>query len=94
MSEPQPSYELQVSASAARTIQLKLPEGVAAAVIEFITGSLLANPRRVGKELRNELSGVHSARRGAFRVLCEIDDQLRLVTVLRIEHRADVYRPR
>jgi mRNA-degrading endonuclease RelE of RelBE toxin-antitoxin system len=94
VSEPQPSYELQVSASAARTIQLKLPEGVAAAVIEFITGSLLANPRRVGNELRNELSGVCSARRGAFRVLYEIDDQLRLVTVLRIEHRADVYRPR
>lgn len=94
MSQSQPPYELQVASSAARTIQLKLPEGVAAAVIEFITGSLLVNPRRVGKELRNELSGVHSARRGAFRVLYAVDDQLRLVTVLRIEHRADVYRPR
>jgi mRNA interferase RelE/StbE len=93
VSELQP-YELQVSATAARTIQLKLPEAVAAAVIEFITGSLLENPQRVGKELRNELTGVHSARRGAFRVLNEIDDRLRLVTVLRIEHRADVYRPR
>lgn len=93
MSELQP-YELQVSATAARTIQLKLPEAVAAAVIEFITGSLLENPQRVGKELRNDLTGIHSARRGAFRVLYEIDDRLRLVTVLRIEHRADVYRPR
>ena len=93
MSGPQ-SYELQVSASAARTIQLKLPEGVAAAVIGFITGSLLDNPRRVGKELGNELAGIHSARRGAFRVLYEIDDERRLVSVLRIEHRADVYRPR
>lgn len=93
MSELQP-YELQVSATAARTIQLNLPKVVAAAVIEFITGSLLENPQRVGKELRNDLTGVHSARRGAFRVLYEIDDRLRLVTVLRIEHRADVYRPR
>jgi mRNA-degrading endonuclease RelE of RelBE toxin-antitoxin system len=93
VSEPQ-AYELQVSASAARIIQLKLPEAVAAAVIEFITGSLLDNPRRVGTELRNELAGVHSARRGAFRVLYEIDDQLGLVTVLRVDHRADVYRPR
>jgi mRNA-degrading endonuclease RelE of RelBE toxin-antitoxin system len=87
-------YELQVSATAARIIQLKLPEAVAAAVIEFITGSLLENPQRVGKELRNDLTGIHSARRGAFRVLYEIDDRLRLGTVLRIEHRADVYRPR
>ncbi|HYS38371.1 MAG TPA: type II toxin-antitoxin system RelE/ParE family toxin [Pseudonocardiaceae bacterium] len=83
-----------MSASAVRIIQLKLPEAVAAAVIEFITSSLLDSPHRVGKELRNELAGVHSARRGAFRVLYEIDDQLHLVTVIRIEHRADAYRPR
>jgi len=87
-------YELEVAASAARIIQLKLSEAVAAAVIEFITGSLLENPRRVGKELRNELAGTYSARRGAFRVLYEIDDRLGLVTVLRIDHRADLYRPR
>jgi mRNA-degrading endonuclease RelE of RelBE toxin-antitoxin system len=37
---------------------------------------------------------MYSAREGAFRVLYEIDDQLGLVTVLRVDHRADVYRPR
>lgn len=40
MSELQP-YELRASASTARIIQLKLPTTVAAAVIEFSTGSLL-----------------------------------------------------
>jgi mRNA-degrading endonuclease RelE of RelBE toxin-antitoxin system len=89
-----PRYDVRVSAGAARTIQLKLPEAVATAVVEFITGSLLDNPQRVGRELRNELAGVHSARRGAFRILYEIDERLRLVTVLRVEHRADVYRHR
>ncbi|NUT91473.1 MAG: type II toxin-antitoxin system RelE/ParE family toxin [Saccharothrix sp.] len=87
-------YDLQVSASAVRIIQDKLPGGVASAVIEFITHTLLDNPHRVGKPLRYELEGVHSARRGAFRVLYEIDDERREVTVLRVEHRADVYRPR
>ena len=87
-------YELEVAASAARTIQHKLPEGVAAAVIEFITGSLLENPHRVGKVLRYELSGIRSVRRGAFRVLYEINDPQRKVVVLRVDHRADVYRPR
>lgn len=87
-------YELQVSASAARTIQDKLPEGVASAVIAFITRTLLDNPHRVGKPLRYELEGVYSARRGAFRLLYEIDDDRREVTVLRVEHRADAYRPR
>ena len=90
MTEP---YDLQVAASAARTIQDKLPEGVASAVIEFITGSLLEHPHRVGKALRYELDGVRSARRGAFRVLYEIDDMRREVVVLRVDHRSDAYRP-
>ena len=91
MTEP---YRLRVSANAARTIQNKLPDAVATAVVEFITGTLLGNPYRVGKALRNELKGIHSARRGAFRILYEIDDGTQFVTVLRVEHRADVYRPR
>lgn len=87
-------YRLRVTASVGRAIQYKLPEGIAAAVIEFITGTLLENPHRVGNALRHELKGVHSARRGAFRILYEIDEEIHLVTVLRVEHRADVYRPR
>jgi mRNA-degrading endonuclease RelE of RelBE toxin-antitoxin system len=55
---------------------------------------LLENPHRVGHAIHHELEGIHSARRGAFRILYEIDDEIRLVTVLRVEHRADVYRPR
>lgn len=91
MSEP---YDIQVAAGAARTIHEKLPEGVAAAVVEFITGSLIAAPRRAGKPLRRELAGLYSARRGTFRVLYRIDDAEHLVTVVRVEHRADAYRHR
>jgi mRNA interferase RelE/StbE len=87
-------FELEITASAARLIQHKLPESVASAVIEFVTGSLLENPYRVGNPLRRELVGVYSARRGAFRILHEVDDVRRLVRVIRVEHRADVYRPR
>lgn len=85
-------YELIVAGPAARTIAEVLPESVAAAVIDFITGSLLENPRRVGRQLRNELAGIHSARRGSYRVLYRIDESKRTVTVLRVDHRGDVYR--
>ncbi len=91
MSNP---YDLQLAASAARAIQKTLPEGVAAAVIEFMTGSLIANPRKVGKPLRRELSGLYSARRGTYRIIYRIDDAEHLVTVVRVEHRADAYRRR
>jgi mRNA interferase RelE/StbE len=62
-------------------------------VIEFLTTSLVQQPHRVGKPLRDDLAGVWSARRGTYRVLYRIRDDLREVIVLRVEHRRDVYRP-
>jgi mRNA interferase RelE/StbE len=85
-------YELIVARPAAKAIAETLPETVSAAVIDFITGSLLESPRRVGRELRNELAGIHSARRGSYRILSRIDESERTVTVLRIDHRGDIYR--
>lgn len=73
---------------------IDLPEAVSAAVIDLITGSLIENPRRVGRELRNELAGIQSARRGSYRILYRIDDHKQTVTVLRLDHRGDVYRTR
>ncbi len=86
------SYELVLTPPAVRSVQASLPEYVAAAVIEFMAGPLVDNPHRVGKELRRELAGVWSARRGTYRVLYRIDDEAREVIVLRIDHRRDVYR--
>ncbi len=72
----------------------RLPEKVAAAAVEFIYGSLAENPQRVGKPLRFELEGLHSARRGDYRVVYEIDEVQEKVTIMAIQHRSDVYRRR
>jgi mRNA interferase RelE/StbE len=80
--------------TAARRALTRLPEKVAGAVVEFLYGSLAASPHRVGKPLKLSLEGLHSARRGDYRVIYCTDDQRRLVTVVAIEHRSDVYRPR
>jgi len=85
-------YELVLTPPAARAVQTKLPEAVAAAVIEFLTGALIENPRRVGKPLHKDLSGIHSARRGTYHVLYRINDPRREVVVVRIDHRHAVYR--
>ncbi len=82
-------FELILTPPATRAIQKGLP--VAAAVIEFLTGALIDNPHRVGKPLRGELTGVHSARRGTYRVLYRINEQAGEVVVVRIDHRRDVY---
>jgi mRNA-degrading endonuclease RelE of RelBE toxin-antitoxin system len=60
---------LVLAPPAIRALQSGLPEAVAAAAIEFITGALLENPQRVGKPLRGELAGIQSARRGTYGVL-------------------------
>lgn len=87
-------YELIVTPTAAGAISEQLPEPVAAAVIEFLTSSLIQEPRRLGKQLRRELAGIWSARRGTYRVLYRINEDQREVVVLRVEHRGDVYRSR
>ena len=80
--------------SPARKAMTRLPEKVATAVIEFVYGSLAANPQRVGKPLRLALEGLHSARRGDYRVVYRIDEQEGRVDVVAVEHRSDVYRTR
>ena len=61
----------------ARRALARLPEKVATAAVEFLYGSLAANPHRVGKPLKLGLEGLHSARRGDYRVIYRIDDQHR-----------------
>lgn len=72
----------------------RLPEKVAVAVVEFLSGALVENPYRLGKELGLEYWGTYSARRGDYRVLYEIDEERRRVLVITVEHRSDVYRRR
>jgi mRNA interferase RelE/StbE len=80
----------------ARRALTRLPERVATAAVEFLYRSLAANLHRVGKPLKLKLGldGLHSARRGDYRVIYRIDDQHRRVDVVAIEHRSDIYRPR
>ena len=80
--------------AASRRALTRLPEKAATAVVEFLYGSLAENPHRVGKPLRLGLAGLHSARRGDYRVIYRIEDHDRQVTVVAIEHRSDIYRPR
>jgi mRNA interferase RelE/StbE len=86
-------WSLAVAPSAERVLA-RIPEKIAAAVVEFMVGPLLENPKRVGHELRRELEGFLAARVGSYRIVYELDADQRRVEVVRIDHRADVYRPR
>ena len=88
-------YQLGTAPPAQRALAERLPLDIATAAIEFITGPLLDNPRRVGKPLSAELAGIYSTRLGRdWRVMYEIDDTRRTVIVLDIRHRSTAYRHR
>ncbi len=86
-------FEISWAPTALRNLA-SLPEKVATAVVEFVYGALADNPWRVGHELRFELVGKHSANRGDYRVIYEIDDEALVATILAIDHRSKIYRPR
>ena len=88
----QEPYILRTTPTVRCALAETLPEAVAAAAYEFMTGPLLEQPHRVGKQLLPPLDDRFSARRGTYRVIYRIDDKAHIVTVVDIGHRRDVYR--
>lgn len=86
------AYELRTTSTVRRALSETLPEAVATAAYEFITGPLLTDPHRIGKRLLSPMDDKYSARRGTYRVIYRIDDDARVVTVVDVAHRRDVYR--
>ncbi|GAB3805599.1 type II toxin-antitoxin system RelE/ParE family toxin [Humibacter antri] len=84
-------YEVVFTRTARRALERDLPEKVAAAAFEFITGTLRENPRRLGKPLREPLAPLYSARRGEYRILYRIIDERLVIEVVSITHRRDPY---
>ena len=85
------TYDVIFAATARRDLQ-RIPPRIVPAIIEFAYGDLAQTPRRVGKPLKRELEGSYSARRGPYRILYKINDPANRIEILRIDHRADVYR--
>ncbi len=87
------AYEVIFSPAARRDLQSVLPR-ILPAIIEFVYGDLSRNPHRLGKALERDLAGFHSAGRGPYRILYAIVEEHNSISILRVDHRADVYRPR
>jgi mRNA-degrading endonuclease RelE of RelBE toxin-antitoxin system len=84
-------WSVQLSPTAVRALD-RLPHKIAAAIVEFVTGTLPADPYRLSKPLRFEFQGWRVARRGDYRVTFRALEDDRVLYIGRIEHRAHVYR--
>lgn len=85
-----PRWGVRLTPTAERSLR-RLPEKLAAAVLEFITRVLPTNPYRLSKPLRFELHGWRVARRGNYRIVFRIDDEAGVLHIGRIDHRGRVY---
>jgi mRNA interferase RelE/StbE len=86
-------FEVETTPEGLRHLH-QLPGKVRDAAIQAMLGRIAEDPRRVGKPLVGELSGLYSARRGDYRVIFEIDDDRKVIIVHRVQHHRVVYRPR
>ena len=84
-------HRVEVAGAAARDLD-RLPGDALARVREAVDG-LAEQPRPPGCVKRRP-NGPHRIRVGDYRVLYDIDDAARAVTVLRVRHRRDAYRGR
>lgn len=83
-------YRLEIRRTAERDLR-RLPRSAFERLNEQIL-SLREDPRPPGvRKLKGKLEGWR-VRVGQYRILYEIDDEERVVTIARVRHRRDVYR--
>ena len=85
-------YSVLLTPPAKRALQEQLPPSVAAAARKLISSALASDPWRVGKPLHEPYEGLHTARRGTYRIMYRIDEGKHAIEIRSIRHRADAYR--
>ncbi len=87
------TYRVQWTGPARRDMA-RLPGRIATAILTYVDERLAQNPTRMSKPLRYELTELRSARSGDYRVLIRLEKNEEILFVMRVQHRAHIYRPR
>ncbi|WP_277060870.1 type II toxin-antitoxin system RelE family toxin [Rivihabitans pingtungensis] len=72
----------------------KLDKPVARRIMDYLDAHIVGQdaPRATGKRLQGPLNGLWRYRVGDMRVICQIEDQVLRVLVLRLGKRSEIYR--
>jgi mRNA interferase RelE/StbE len=84
-------YRIEFTPSAAKDYRSVKPTSLKSKIANALE-EIATNPHQVGKVLKASLTGYYSYRIGKYRILYEILKKERVVVLLRIRHRRDVYR--
>ena len=84
-------YQLLITPAALRDIEKRVPRKLRPA-IERAIDKLREEPFPQGAKPLHGVPGLYRIRVGDYRVIYEIDDPARSVTILHVGHRREVYR--
>ncbi len=86
-------WRIEVTDTAKKQL-VKLDHQVQSEIVRYLREKISTDedPRRFGAPLRKELAGRWKYRVGAYRIICEIQDDKVLVLVLMVGHRSRVYK--
>ena len=86
------AWKIEVTDTAKKQLA-KLDHNVQAEILRFLRERIQSdeNPRRYGAPLRKKLAGRWKYRVGAYRLICEIQDEKLIVLVLMAGHRGKIY---
>ena len=71
----------------------KLDKSVQKEILEYLRKKVLKaeHPRKLGKPLESNLAGLWRYRVRDYRIICNIEDEVLTVLVVRVAHRRKVY---
>lgn len=84
------AWKVEYSVAAFKALQ-RLDRPVQRRILSFVETRVMDDPRRVGKAMQGD-QRAWRYRVGDFRLICDIQDETRTVSVVRIGDRKEVYR--
>lgn len=87
-----PIWTLEFSDETLKQLK-KLDKKISEKIVTFVKGRIaeLEDPRTLGKPLTGNLATYWRYRVGDYRIVCQINDQKILITVVKVGHRKDIY---
>lgn len=85
------TYQVEYLTSVTKEDIPALPKRIKASIKKAIEERLMIDPVGFGKPLRYSLRGHRRLRVGDYRIVYRIDSDLKMVIIVAIKHRKDVY---
>lgn len=85
-------YKIVLSDAAKKSLK-KIDKAIVLKILDKFESDLSnhSNPRSFGKSLKGELGSLWRYRIGDYRIICDIQDDILTIIVVRVGHRKEIY---